>query len=809
MLKNPQAVFVLRLRRGSGVISLLLVSTSCLLSISAAAQETAKDIVQTRFERFSQNNFQEKVFVHTDKSNYMPGEICWFKIYNVDGYLHQPLDFEKCAYVEILDRQNKAMLHAKVPLQKGFGDGSLLLPSTLASGTYKFRAYTSWMKNYAPGFYFEKMISVINAQSMPAGPKPGRSVATEISFYPEGGNLVNGIQSRVAYKLLDQFGRGLFAGGVVLDQHNDTIAKFHSSTSGIGSFYFTPAGGSVYRAFINTPGTGLVKILPAVNDHGYTMRLERSGNGKIRVTVQGSDKTSSPKIFLFAHTRNVVKAAVSSAMQQGSAEFVVDVDKLGDGVSHFTVFNELRQPVCERLFFKPATKGLSISAAADRPLYGIRKKIGLSITTRNEMGVNVGANLSMAVYRVDSASSGREEDIANYLLLRADLPGVSAFSGYPVQPADSSGGEMDNLLITEGWRRFNWDTVLSATKPVFRFLPEINGHIINGKVTALQPGLPLEGINGYLSAPGTRTQFQVSSADRDGNLRFEMRQFYAEGGIVAQIDPGLTKRYRLDITQPFSNAYSATALPLPLAERSDSGLLKSYIATQVQNAYLSEKLNVSLPMAWDTTAFYLRPDAVYLLDNYVRFTTIEEVLREYVLEVNVRRRNGHYHLPVFDENTRTIFDNAPLLLLDGIPVFDTDKLMAYDPLKIRKLEVVSRKYLLGNSSFEGIVNFTTYKGDAEGYEIDTAALVLDYEGLQLKREFYSPRYGTAELEAGRLPDFRELLYWSPELATGSDGKLAESFYSSDMAGNYVILVQGITADGRAGSAISRFRVEKP
>jgi hypothetical protein len=147
------------------------------------------------------------------------------------------------------------------------------------------------------------------------------------------------------------------------------------------------------------------------------------------------------------------------------------------------------------------------------------------------------------------------------------------------------------------------------------------------------------------------------------------------------------------------------------------------------------------------------------------------------------------------------------VLLDGVPVFDIDKLMNYDPLKIRKLDVVSRMYFLNNMFFEGVVNFTTYKGNLEGYELDPHATVIDYEGLQLQREFYAPVYDTREQAESRLPDFRNLLYWSPQIKTNNAGKQEVSFYSSDLPGKYAVVLQGLTADGKAGSQQIQFEVK--
>ncbi|MGH7238370.1 MAG: hypothetical protein ACREGF_07585, partial [Candidatus Saccharimonadales bacterium] len=104
---------------------------------------------------------------------------------------------------------------------------------------------------------------------------------------------------------------------------------------------------------------------------------------------------------------------------------------------------------------------------------------------------------------------------------------------------------------------------------------------------------------------------------------------------------------------------------------------------------------------------------------------------------------------------------------------------------------------------DGIFSFTTYKGDLGGVELDPRAIVVDYEGMQMRREFYSPVYDTQEQVASRIPDFRNLLYWTP-LVNTQEGV---SFYTSDQPGKYVGVIQGITANGDAGSKYFTFEVK--
>jgi hypothetical protein len=228
---------------------------------------------------------------------------------------------------------------------------------------------------------------------------------------------------------------------------------------------------------------------------------------------------------------------------------------------------------------------------------------------------------------------------------------------------------------------------------------------------------------------------------------------------------------------------------------------------QVQNVYLADSLNKFRPPVQDSLRFFGRPDYTYKLDDYTRFTTVEEVFREYVREVNVNREQGRLHLLMLNEPIRQFFDdNNTLVLLDGIPILD-DKIFSYDPLKLSKLEVVPRIYISGPCSFSGIASFTTYKGDYDGLELDARSLLIDYDGLQPNREFYSPVYETEQQVESRLPDYRNLLYWSPDIHTSGQGKKEYSFYTSDLAGKYVAVIQGLTPDGQTGVRYLHFEVK--
>jgi hypothetical protein len=775
---------------------MLLTSALCLLMLNSRGQAIQE--VQNSFNLYKHSALQEKVFVHTDKSTYLPGEIIWFKIYCVDGNDHKPLNLSKVVYVEVLDNSQNPVVQAKISVKNGIGDGSFYIPVTVNNGNYKFRAYTSWMKNFSPDYYFEKTITLINPLRSPDNLVKQTASNYDVQFFPEGGNLVSGIVSKVAFKAVGKNGLGVAFSGAVVDQHNDTVARFKPLKFGMGNFSFTPAANNTYKAIVKFNGEKVTKDLPGVNSQGYVMSLTDNG-AQLDVTVKGTDGN----IYLFVHTRQMIKAAESSYITNGTAHFTINKSLLGDGISGITIFNNAKQPVCERLYFKRPAQKLFIDAGADQQQYALRKKVNINVSAKGQVGKPVLANMSMAVYRVDSLQEVDHSNIFDYLWLGSDLKGNIESPDYYFKNANAETDEaLDNLMLTQGWRRFQWSQVLENRPPAFNYLPEYTGHIVTAKITNTLTNTPAVDILTYLGVPGKRVQVYVSQSDSLGHLWYSTKDFYGPGEIVAQTNTMADTTYRIDILNPFSEQFSKSTLPkFEFVNSMQNALQAHSLGIQVLNIYSANNIKRFYEPAVDSSAFYSKPYKTYKLDDFTRFTTMEEDLREYVSEDNIVRSKGRFHIKVL--NDRGFLDGDPLVLLDGVPIFDINKIFAVDPLKVKKLEVIRERFFYGQSAQEGIFSFTTYKGDLGGVELDPKAVVIDYEGLQLHRQFYSPVYDSEVQTASRIPDFRNLLYWTPSVS--NDGKV--SFYTSDQAGKYVGVVQGLTGNGDAGSQYFLFEVK--
>lgn len=762
--------------------------------------------LQKDFAAYQQSNLREKLFVHINKSFYEAGEILWFKVYCTDAASNKPLGLSKVAYVELTDDNHAAVVQTMVALKDGMGSGSVYLPFSLNSGHYLFRAYTSWMKNFDPAYFFESRVTVFNPRKPMADAKPA-AAGYDVQFFPEGGHLVLGINNRVAFKVTGSDGKGVAAGGIIVTSHGDTAAKISTFKFGIGSFVFTPQANENYKAIINVNGQALTKDLPQIYTSGYALQVTDDG-GKWNVHVQSSGVDPSGKVYLVLHNNyKIGQAEEIHPDQQGVADVGIDKNKADEGISYITLFDAGQRPVCERVIFKRPSAKLLIDARTDQPTYATRQKVGISLSAKDERNASTSANLSVSVFRADGLQDTSPDQITGYLWLRAALKGYIESPGYYLENIDKEADEaLDNLLLSQGWRQFDWSKVPGGTTAGFKFLPEYTGPIITGRITNIIDNKPAAGITAYLTVNGNPQQLHVAKSDSSGRVLFNVQNFYGQHELVAQANATVDSTYRVDIQSPYSDAASAgRAGVLDLNPDIKKSLLENSVNMQVQNIFSGNQIKQFYNPVTDSTWFFGKPGKSYKLDDYTRFTTMEEVLREYVVSIAVAKRQGKFIIHMFDED-RLLGD--PLILLDGVPVFDADKVFKWDPLKIKRLDVVSHDYLYGPVMFHGIMSFTTYKGDGTAFEIDPHAVVLDYDGLQTERKFYSPVYDSETQRNSTIPDFRTALYWNPDVNIDSTGKRNLSFYTSDKPGQYIGVIEGITANGQSGSKIFTFEVKK-
>ncbi|WP_374163350.1 hypothetical protein [Arcticibacter sp. MXS-1] len=796
-------------KKSSGAaLKYALLGIAWFFSLSVFSQTGPAREIGDALDLWNGKLLKENVFVHTDRETYLTGEILWFKGYVMEGN-HHLSDLSKVLYVEVLSADRGAVLQAKLALSEGTGKGSFYLPAQLPSGEYELRAYTSLLKNFGPDSYFRKTLRIYNTQDDSLAAvrvSPKKEISVEL--FPEGGYLVDGLESRVGCTVFSDERTPLSFRGAVLNGRSDTVFKFASLQAGLGSFLIKPAAGEKYRVVVEPAGgESVMRELPPAQQAGYSMKL-MTDDSAVRIQIEDKGEDAGP-LHLVVHSRTGV--CFTGSLPGGRGVFEVEKRVLKEGLNYFTVFNKEKRPVGERLFFKsPAETGHLILKISGTSMER-RQKVSLDVSVLDRAAAPLQSNLSLSVFYLPSNLGARTRDIRSYVYVASELKGQ--FDGLETLWENANGDQalLDAIMLCSQPKGINWAHILAGAtnRDETQHLPEYDGHLVRARVTEAVTGEPVPNVLCYLSVPGNRVQLCSAISNKDGILIFNSRDLYGHNELVLQAaGPGAS--YKFELLSPFASFVAGTQ-PSGVSMPSGSVLLslrQLNINMQVSNAFLSEKLRQIQPAVRDSIPFFGRPDKTYFLDDYTRFATTEEVLREYIPEIWLQRRAGRRQMSVVNQQSRLLFQSEPLMMLDGVPFFLTEKILKYDPLKIKSIDIITNRYFWGPSSFDGIVHFKTYKGNLEGYQLDSGDQVVDYEGLLEQRKFYLPEYSSELLRKSTLPDFRNLLFWEPDVKTRKvDGKCSISFYTSDLKGTFVGSLQGVAADGTLVSKTFSFKVK--
>lgn len=786
----------------------------CMLGIFGIQSLHAQtDKLNPLFEQGVSDIFQEKVFVDTDKSTYVTGETIWFKAYCVDATSHQLADASKVLYLELVDPLGQSWLQDKIRLQEGMGTGQFFLNAELPSGSYHLKAYTSWMKNGDPAFFFDKSLLLINPYSPPEYVQPPDDEKLRISFYPEGGNLITGLPSRVAVHIQDVAGDNLVATGMIQTDSGTVVSTFSSSERGMGLFEFTPKAGTDYRAAIVIEADTQIVALPKARPTGLVLKVQNQVEESVfRASIRSNSGTPQ-QVYWLLHTRG--KVSMSGAiMADSESEFIIPKQDLPAGISHLTLFDAAQQPICERLLFVYPQADSKLKISIPKNTYGNRE--GIAVSVRSMVGDLVQA--SAAIYRYEAGPDPQDNSAVANLLLSADLKGPLPEPDYYLSSQSAERiQEMDLLMMTRGWRRFEWESVLQASAPPIQYPPELYAPILQGKIKLADGEGPPSRL--YATFSSTSPEMYAVSVLPDGQFYLEVSPTTQRSQLLFWTDTTQWTDANIQLESPYSPAH---ALPGYSASRIHVGL-RPYIeqqslSAQLANAYLSlSHVRGEAPETVpEAIPFYGKPDISYLLDEYTRFPTMEEVFTEYIRYVIKKRDKGQRNLYVYDlyANLNSITSNQlleepALVMIDGIPLTDMEVLWNYDPLKVEKIEVVKRKYRAGEALFYGIINLSTYRGDFGGEELPPGMAQNLYLSLQQSRTFYAPEYDSEGKRESRIPDFRNLLLWEPNLQLTPNSEQTLKAFTADDGGTYRIEINGISKSGEAVYGTAEFTVETP
>jgi hypothetical protein len=228
---------------------------------------------------------------------------------------------------------------------------------------------------------------------------------------------------------------------------------------------------------------------------------------------------------------------------------------------------------------------------------------------------------------------------------------------------------------------------------------------------------------------------------------------------------------------------------------------------QINNLYEPFRQSIKEVSKTIIPDFYGQAENTIKMSDYIELTSLREVVKEIIPNVYTLKQNGKYDFKLINKFRGQPFENKPLVLVDGVPIYDFEKVLNINSKEIEKTDIINTRYFYSENVFDGIVSFITRKGNLSVMEFDNSIFRQVYEACQVSTDFYSPDYSSDLLKNSHIPDFRNTLYWKPDLLTTKDGKTEIGFFTSDESTEYTIVVDGISSDGKTGSSTAAFTVK--
>ncbi|HWA34613.1 MAG TPA: carboxypeptidase-like regulatory domain-containing protein [Cyclobacteriaceae bacterium] len=737
---------------------LLLLFAAVTVTSFCYSQKTSK--ASLTLKDYGRTHFEEKIFLHVNSNFFLTGESLLFNAYCLKAGDNSFSALSKVAYVELIGPGATPALQAKIALNDGTGFGDFFLPSTLASGNYTLIGYTAWMKNYSVLSFFQTPITIVNPFKRPAGPDVSAGQKTEVKFYPEGGSMVADVKNVIGFRGKRGTGTLKFA-GKVLDQAGKTITEFSSTSRGVGKFSMTPGVGEEYKVVIVDSAQNVTfTTLPRASATGVAMEMAITSSGY--QFILASKAPGKESFTLLIHQGNTPYYELGVHFSDGIAEVEVPVGDIPPGISQVSILNSSNGVECARLIWKRPGDFDKLKLSSGKSNYKPREHVGIELgmqdTTRS-------SRVSVSVRKM-------ETELTNAPDIRAIVFGQSTLQ--------VNNDDLINARTVAPFASGNDD----GNKV---YLPEVRGNLITGTV-ADASGNPAANQSVYLSAPSKNYQFYASKTDSAGRFFFNAQGMATASNLVFTLNTKSCPDCK--VTMDHSGLWdykSFTPSPLTIDSAFKKLIERRSILTQIENAYYVQKQDSVTGNTQER--FYGKPDKAYMLDDYVRFPTMEDVFIEYVTEILVKKSGDQHDIKAMNFVTRQSFTEDPLILLDGVPLFDMEQVMNYNPLALQKIEVVGRRYFYGPLDVQGIISLSTYEGDVANISLPER---FTFTGMQPRKKYYSPNYRSTALD--KIPDYRVQLYWNPEV-TVTGKKLNLDFFASDIAGDYEIVVEGMQSDG--------------
>lgn len=648
----------------------------------------------------------------------------------------------------------------------------------------------------------------------------------DFQFFAEGGNLIEGINNKIAFKALKSDGLGIDAKGIVTDNEGKQVAVFATQHLGMGSFNLLPETGKTYKASVTfSDGSTQNFNLPVPVSSGITLNIDNTNPDNIAIKIISNDvffqQNQQKKLYLMAQSQGLICYGAQTALANKEYSASIPKSKFPTGIAQFTLLTENGTPLSERIVFVQHQNNLALNLSSPVTTYGVKKKVKINVSAKKD-GAAVEGNFSVSVIDENKVplNDDKASTILTNLLLNSDVKGYIEQPNYYFNAPDAKkNAALDILLLTQGYRSFSYTDIAHGILPKIAFLPE-QGIEVSG-ILRMSNGIPVRKGALLLSIPDKR--FNVDgTTDPVGNFKFSNLVFNDSSKVTisAKYNPNY-KNMMLTLngapTPTITKNFNAAEEILNI----DSTLTPYLENSKKQYAYLHTLKDVTIKAAAKPKASHRDYPALSGLSQIADHEISGNQLAGCNMLINCLQgtipgvtyaNNNFYVSRDYNQGKKVpmgIFVNGMMGDINILNTISADNIESIEVFLKDELGLTTKAY-----NINGLLVINQKKAP-KGIKISKSQLMdllpKNYEitfspqGYTKERQFYSPKYDVAA-NLNR-SDLRTTIYWNPKIITDKAGNASFEFYNADGKGQYKVIIEGTDGKGNLGRSVFRYTVK--
>lgn len=760
----------------------------------------AQDKLDRAIQNLEKNYAQEKIYILTDKEQYVAGDNIWFKTFVFEGYDYTTIS--TTLFVELYDNEKRLISSKTIFLTNGEASGNFTLKDDAKENVYFIRAYTPWMANFSDDFQLMKPITVYNPTS-PQKLERNANAQWIANVYPEGGTFVNGLSSKFSVRLYSLDTPPSDWSGYVIDPERPTekLATFKNLDQNVGIFNLVPKLGVKYKVVIEDKQSNQQTLdLPIATEKGITLHVENNKDG-IKYTLKGINLPQGLQNYKVVGTINnhlAYKANIKNPLLEASSTIPPAINDGKNGILQLAIFDENYNLVARRLVFiqptqlkitKPELKNLSINTSS---------------RAFNSFEIANAANhsrYSVLIKDVTDPESKDEDNILSTLWLTGDLTSkIYAPAQYFSKNANIAA--LDALLISEKWQRFDWSSLIAGHAPVIKYKPQ-NYLSFKGRLTFNNRPVPNTTVNLIMTYDDNQNILSSYQSDSDGNIYLDNIYFekilgisyYLNGGKGATND-NLNLMFQAIVTPVLYNK----ALPktnYQLVARPPGTAVPVEIAKAIDTQKSQKTVNDGSIQIDEVTIRAKKRDATARLDKELStgmFNSINSTIFDFINE----NQNANSSLDIFQwlqgraaglsfqrdqlGNNVPYIRNSPAKIYLNEVQTDASAITSIPVSDIAMVKILKGAGLIG----DGVLIYTK-RGNMKSQNDNSPSIAANNKvvltGYSIESDYFKTDY-SKDTQKNIANDGRKVLFWSPSFSVETDHPVEVKFYNNDNSKKY-------------------------